>query len=239
MRTPQSAWSNPPVPTKPWSCVWMERKMSFSQPGTHNDVTDSNTSLVHIHTCRHVHRYRKVPSNRCQGGFSPQLAMQTLIRPCSFKPSPGPPARDSSPITHFDTPVSTPGWQYDASYWSWVFVEECVMFVFVFSHQREKLVLILVCAGAGVIVLVAVVSAVIAARRAVYRHRWAEHTDAVQHAEPPCSHAQWSGVIPPSTGQYCIASQTSRFRTMKSASRPISQVPQAAMAQPASKTQMT
>lgn len=41
------------------------------------------------------------------------------------------------------------------------------MFVF----QREKLVLVLVCAGAGVIVLVAVVSAVIAARRVVYRHR--------------------------------------------------------------------
>lgn len=48
-----------------------------------------------------------------------------------------------------------------------MFVEECVMFVF----QREKLVLILVCAGAMVIVLVAVVSAVIAARRVVYRHR--------------------------------------------------------------------
>ncbi|XP_056877885.1 sortilin isoform X1 [Takifugu flavidus] len=78
--------------------------------------------------------YRKVPSNRCEGGFSPHLAMQTLIRPCGVKPSPGPPNR------HFDTP-------------------------------HEKLVLILVCAGAGVIVLLAVVSAVVATRRAVYRHR--------------------------------------------------------------------
>lgn len=37
--------------------------------------------------------------------------------------------------------------------------------------QREKLVLTLVCAGAGLIVLVAVVSAVVAARRVVHRHR--------------------------------------------------------------------
>lgn len=41
--------------------------------------------------------------------------------------------------------------------------------MFVFQH--EKLVLILVCVGAGVIVLLAVVSAVVAARRAVDRHR--------------------------------------------------------------------
>lgn len=40
-----------------------------------------------------------------------------------------------------------------------------------FAFQREKLVLILVCAGAGVIVLLAIVSAVVAARRAVHRHR--------------------------------------------------------------------
>ncbi|XP_056281267.1 sortilin isoform X1 [Pseudoliparis swirei] len=48
--------------------------------------------------------YRKVPSDRCEGGFSPQLAVQTVIRPCGVKPSPGPPARSSSPVTHFDTP---------------------------------------------------------------------------------------------------------------------------------------
>lgn len=41
--------------------------------------------------------------------------------------------------------------------------------MFVFQH--EKLVLTLVCAGAGVIVLLAIVSAVVAARRAVNRHR--------------------------------------------------------------------
>ncbi|XP_070709817.1 sortilin [Pempheris klunzingeri] len=84
--------------------------------------------------------YRKVPSDRCEGGFGPQLAVQTVIRPCGVKTSPGPPARSSSPVTHFDTP-------------------------------REKLVLILVCAGAGVVVLVAVVSAVLAVRRVVYRNR--------------------------------------------------------------------
>ncbi|KAM3588006.1 uncharacterized protein V6R79_018989 [Siganus canaliculatus] len=84
--------------------------------------------------------YRKVPGDWCEGGFTPQRSEQTVVRPCSAKTSPGPPARSSSPITHFDTP-------------------------------RERLVLILVCAGAGLIVLVAVVSAVIAVRRVVYRHR--------------------------------------------------------------------
>ncbi|XP_071358307.1 sortilin [Trachinotus anak] len=84
--------------------------------------------------------YRKVPSNKCEGGFSPQLAVQTVIRPCGVKPSPGPPARSSSPDAHFDTP-------------------------------RERLVLILVCAGAGLIVLVAIVSAVLAVKRVVYRNR--------------------------------------------------------------------
>ncbi|XP_023263962.1 sortilin-like isoform X1 [Seriola lalandi dorsalis] len=84
--------------------------------------------------------YRKVPSNKCEGGFNLQLAVQTVIRPCGVKPSPGQPARSSSPDTHFDTP-------------------------------RERLVLILVCSGAGLIVLVAVVSALLAVRRVVYRNR--------------------------------------------------------------------
>ncbi|XP_078137726.1 sortilin [Sander vitreus] len=84
--------------------------------------------------------YRKVPSDRCEGGFSPQLAVQTVINPCGVKTSPGPPARSSSPVTHFDTP-------------------------------RERLVLILVCVGAGVIVLIAIISAVFAVKRVVYRNR--------------------------------------------------------------------
>ncbi|XP_067437689.1 sortilin [Thunnus thynnus] len=84
--------------------------------------------------------YRKVPSDRCEGGFTPQMAEQTVIRPCGVKPSPGPPARSRSPVTHFDTP-------------------------------RERLVLILVCTGAGVIVLVAIISAILAVRRVVYRDR--------------------------------------------------------------------
>lgn len=37
--------------------------------------------------------------------------------------------------------------------------------------QRERLVLILVCAGAGVVVLIAVISAIFAVRRVVYRNR--------------------------------------------------------------------
>uniref|UniRef100_A0A672J6T1 Sortilin-like n=1 Tax=Salarias fasciatus TaxID=181472 RepID=A0A672J6T1_SALFA len=40
--------------------------------------------------------YRKVPSNRCEGGFTPQQAMQTVIRPCGVKPSPGPPEKSTS-----------------------------------------------------------------------------------------------------------------------------------------------
>ncbi|XP_061571228.1 sortilin [Cololabis saira] len=84
--------------------------------------------------------YRKVPSDRCEGGFAPHLAVPTVIRPCGPKTSPGPPARSTSSVTHFDTP-------------------------------RERLVLILVCGGAAAVVLVAVVSAVLAVRRVVYRTR--------------------------------------------------------------------
>ncbi|XP_047430952.1 sortilin [Mugil cephalus] len=83
--------------------------------------------------------YRKLPSDRCEGGFNPQLAVQTVIRICDVKPSPQP-LKPTSSVTHFDTP-------------------------------REKLVLILVCAGAAAIVLVAIVSAIFAVRRVVYRNR--------------------------------------------------------------------
>ncbi|XP_061663518.1 sortilin isoform X2 [Syngnathoides biaculeatus] len=85
--------------------------------------------------------YRKIPSNRCEGGFSPQMAVQTVIRPCGVKPGPDSlSAHSTVPVTHFDTP-------------------------------RERLVLILVCAGAGVIVLAAAVSALVAVRRGVYQYR--------------------------------------------------------------------
>lgn len=53
----------------------------------------------------YVFRYRKVPSDRCEGGFSPQFAAQT-VRPCGVKPTPGPPANSSPQVTHFDAPVS-------------------------------------------------------------------------------------------------------------------------------------
>lgn len=86
----------------------MERRMSFSQPGMNSHFfMNKNTPPVHTHTgLTYVCRYRKVPSDRCEGGFTPQLAVQTVVRPCGVKPSPGPPARSSFPITHFDTPVS-------------------------------------------------------------------------------------------------------------------------------------
>ncbi|CAN9508160.1 unnamed protein product [Ophioblennius macclurei] len=88
--------------------------------------------------------YRKVPSDRCEGGFTPQQAMQTVIRPCGVKPSPGPRDKSTSSVGHFDTP-------------------------------RERLVLILVCTGAGLIVLIAVVSAILAVRRVMYRNRCPEY----------------------------------------------------------------
>ncbi|XP_024860725.1 sortilin isoform X2 [Kryptolebias marmoratus] len=49
--------------------------------------------------------YRKVPSDRCEGGFTPRLKVPTVIRPCGVKPSPGPPDKSPSSVTHFDTPT--------------------------------------------------------------------------------------------------------------------------------------
>ncbi|XP_029901713.1 sortilin [Myripristis murdjan] len=48
--------------------------------------------------------YRKVPSDRCEGGFTPQPRAETIVRPCGEKPSQSPPASHSSSNTHFDTP---------------------------------------------------------------------------------------------------------------------------------------
>ncbi|XP_026182806.1 sortilin isoform X2 [Mastacembelus armatus] len=48
--------------------------------------------------------YRKVPSDKCEGGFTPRLKVPTVIRPCGVKPSPGSPATTSSQVTHFNTP---------------------------------------------------------------------------------------------------------------------------------------
>lgn len=108
-KTPQSAWGKPGPPTKPWNSVWTERRTSFSQPGKHGHShlpPPTHPKLpAEAHT-RLFGRYRKVPSDRCEGGFSPQLAEQTVVRPCGVKPSPGHPASSPFPITHFDTPVS-------------------------------------------------------------------------------------------------------------------------------------
>ncbi|KAF7669665.1 hypothetical protein LDENG_00151730 [Lucifuga dentata] len=48
--------------------------------------------------------YRKVPSDKCEGGFTPKLGEETVIRPCGVKPSPAAPASQSTSVTHFDTP---------------------------------------------------------------------------------------------------------------------------------------
>ncbi|KAK7886137.1 hypothetical protein WMY93_025758 [Mugilogobius chulae] len=48
--------------------------------------------------------YRKFPSDKCEGGFTPQNAVETIIRPCSVKTSPGPPDKPSSPGVDFDSP---------------------------------------------------------------------------------------------------------------------------------------
>ncbi|KAM3859028.1 sortilin [Diretmus argenteus] len=48
--------------------------------------------------------YRKVPSDKCEGGFNPQPRIETIIRPCGVKPSVSPTASQSSSGTHFDTP---------------------------------------------------------------------------------------------------------------------------------------
>nr|XP_020455218.1 sortilin-like [Monopterus albus] len=47
--------------------------------------------------------YRKVPSNKCEGGFTPQFRKQT-VRPCGVKSSPGPPSWQPPQVIHFDTP---------------------------------------------------------------------------------------------------------------------------------------
>nr|XP_057933144.1 sortilin isoform X1 [Doryrhamphus excisus] len=109
------------------------------QPDVHNKTLETclNGQEDELFTAG----YRKVPSDRCEGGFSPQLAVQTIIRPCGVKPtSNSPPTRSELPVSHFDTP-------------------------------RERMVLMLVCVGAGVIVVAAVVSAFIAIKRGVYRNR--------------------------------------------------------------------
>lgn len=119
--------------------------------------------------------YRKVPSDRCEGGFSPQLAEQTVVRPCGVKPSPGPAGGPSLEVTHFDTPVSRcallqppPSAVGFPLRLTGVF---CCFPSTAKPPQQEKLVLILVCVGAAVVVLVAVVSALLAVRRTVYTAR--------------------------------------------------------------------
>lgn len=107
--TPQSVWDSQTLQIKPMSSVWMERRMSFWQKGNCLHKAKRNTTFMH--TCKShsipfcLCRYRKVPSDRCEGGFSPQLIKQT-VKACGIKPSPAPPAMSTSSVTHFDTPVS-------------------------------------------------------------------------------------------------------------------------------------
>uniref|UniRef100_A0A3B3ZI37 VPS10 domain-containing protein n=1 Tax=Periophthalmus magnuspinnatus TaxID=409849 RepID=A0A3B3ZI37_9GOBI len=48
--------------------------------------------------------YRKVPSDKCEGGFTPQNVVETVIHPCSVRTSPRPPDKPTSSVSHFDTP---------------------------------------------------------------------------------------------------------------------------------------
>ncbi|XP_077566227.1 sortilin isoform X1 [Stigmatopora nigra] len=103
--------------------------------------------------------YRKVPSDRCEGGFSSQLEVQTIIRPCGVKPSQDTPtAHFTVPVTHFDT-------------------------------SRERLVLILVCAGAGVVVLAAIICALVTVRRGVDRRREPEYRFSNLQIQDDCNGA--------------------------------------------------
>lgn len=156
----------------------MERRMSFWQQGNILVIPwfkmKTHTCCTYSHTSKYVCRYRKVPSDRCEGGFTPQLIDQTVIRPCGVKTSPAPPAKSSSPVTHFDTPVSRFVICVHLYSFMW-YNSRCMYF-----SQRERLVLILVCAVAAVVVLIAVISAIFAVRRVVYPNRWDRHTF-VQH----------------------------------------------------------
>ncbi|XP_076015011.1 sortilin [Genypterus blacodes] len=119
----------------------------YRHGNTSDCMRQPNTQNQTLHICLNGEEeelqssgYRKVPSDKCEGGFTPQHRVETVVRPCGVNPSTDAPTSRSSSLRHFDTP-------------------------------RERMVLILVCAGAGIIVLVAVVSAVLAVRRVVYRNR--------------------------------------------------------------------
>ncbi|XP_038595269.1 sortilin isoform X1 [Micropterus salmoides] len=83
----------------------------YRHVNTSECVRQSSTENISLERCLNGEEdelltagYRKVPSDRCERGFTPQLAVQTVIRPCGVTPNPSPPARPSSTVTHFDTP---------------------------------------------------------------------------------------------------------------------------------------
>lgn len=180
-----------------------------------------------------------MPSNKCEGGFSLQFAAQTVIRPC-VKPSTGPSISSLSQVTHFDAPVSRFVFSKQRVYphFFMLTLKEYIRCCIFFFFQGERLVLILVCAGAGVIVLIAIASAILAVRRVVYRNRWARHTFLLHVHFTHTVGADRCGFLSPSTGHPCIVSQTSRFRRMTMALHLTSKAALAAIAQPASQTQM-
>lgn len=186
-KTPQSAWGKPGPPTKPWSSVWTERRMSFSQPGKHG-----HTHLPpspHPHTPISLQKLTRVCSagtagcraTGARGGSHLSSQSKQWSGPAALNPAQAVlpvPCFPSHTLTHRSVDVLSCS----------IFSPSCFVFTgltFTFcspspisvpSSQREKLVLILVCAGAAVIVLVAVVSAVFAVRRTVYSLRWAGST---------------------------------------------------------------
>ncbi|KAM4523037.1 sortilin [Fundulus diaphanus] len=83
----------------------------YRHVNTSECVRQQNTPIRNFEMCLNGEEdelltagYRKVPSDKCEGGFAPQDVVQTIIRPCGVKPSPGPSVKSTSTVAHFDTP---------------------------------------------------------------------------------------------------------------------------------------
>lgn len=233
--TPRSVWGNR-APTKPWSPVWRERRTSCSQRGNNSRsfFNNENTPLLDAHTLLTASAGTgRSPATGVRGGSALSWRCRPSSGPAAWTPAPlhlpGPCLR-SQTSTHRWADLSRPFNRLRLDF-GFITAALCV-------SQRERLVLILVCAGAGVVVLIAVISAIFAVRRVVYRNRWAGHTCTPAHISHTRA-ADLCSVTSPSAGHQCTDSPTSGSRMMRMASHPISKAPPAATARPASRTQMT
>nr|XP_054595714.1 sortilin [Nothobranchius furzeri] len=83
----------------------------YLHPNTSDCVREPSTPNKTLELCLNgeedellTEGYRKVPSDRCEGGLYPHLKVPTVIRPCETTTSPGPITEKTSPDTYFDTP---------------------------------------------------------------------------------------------------------------------------------------